>query len=112
MNEDYFINIISSVPDHKLIPGRWTDGNGGFCTLGLFGVRGQVCPDVHPEATALMELVPNIRGINDGDSEVYKQDTPKQRVLAALLDVKINNVLNSVSNNPKNIHNYDLTKVA
>jgi hypothetical protein len=94
MNYDveYFINKFQSIPEDKWTTRNYTEDD-KHCALGHCGVgsiRGE-----NPEAEALIEffdlLSPGtIVYINDGLYTKYQQPTPKQRILAALYDIKNN----------------------
>ena len=101
---DYFIGKFSAIPD-KL----WHTGNfefmGKSCAAGHCGVRDGA--KLNDEVSALigmfseLKLTPRngysfygkplfdtVAVINDGHTAEYQQETPKQRILAALQDVK------------------------
>lgn len=112
MNEDYFIAKYEAIPEDKIIAGKWIDGKGGCCGMGHCGRFGPY--QSTPESLALAAILPNWQGINDGFSLVYKQETPKQRLLAALRDAKKYRIANeliesALLTNKK--YNYDFTKM-
>lgn len=86
---DYFINKFESIPEDEWYEGAY-QYNEKHCALGHCGAAS----DDHPtkEAVALKMLFGNkhyvIQTINDGGHEQYNQPTPKQRILAALYDIK------------------------
>lgn len=87
-NIDHFINKFESIPEEKWITGHYGyKGSGEHCALGH-------CYDAKTnsyfgeEAQALWDLFGNPMRINDGAHPEYLQPTPKQRVLAALFDIK------------------------
>lgn len=107
-NVDYFIQKFSAIPESK-----WGCGdlnkNGKSCALGLCGVEVNdinykqnvgVVSISNPEGDALarllksipetgtLDLYQSVYVINDSPSGKYPQPTPKQRILAALHDIK------------------------
>jgi len=87
-NVGYFIKFFGEIPDDKWLAGQY--GYGGsdapHCAIGH-------CTLYTDRASALRNLfsvylglsVPNV---NDGRCTFYQQRTPKQRILAALTDIK------------------------
>jgi len=91
---DYFIRKFEAIPEDK------------WCDDGSFRKDGKACAYGHckgdgaasPEGSALGNIWDafsphydydgGIAYINDGKNDKYQQPTPKQRVLAALYDVK------------------------
>jgi hypothetical protein len=113
-NVDYFIGKFSAIPE-----GRWTTGDfkkgNRFCANGHCGITADNYLNPNEEAKALAELfkLTSIKRkvseydsdifnytvvINDGLVFEYNQNHPKQRILAALQDVK---KLQEVEKNPK-----------
>lgn len=94
----FLYNKLRFIPEEKWIRGAFWDGESKGCALGHCGARGPNWSD-KPEAVALAKFIPNIIGISEGHSLLYKQDTPKQRVLAALADAmkyeEVNKTINS-----------------
>jgi hypothetical protein len=100
---NYFINKFEAIPEDK-----WITGNYGtedrHCALGHCGVsrvfnNNNVKIDFHAtsEGSALWCLfnrthVSSVIGINDGRHPDYQQPTPKQRILAALYDIRENTI--------------------
>lgn len=106
---DYFIEKFKNIPEQYWASGVFNKDK-AFCAQGhcmgyagidaisaLKGIKTK--PEVakmFPEWNALIELfrpfnAPDRIGvalINNGDHPDYKQDTPKQRILAALQDIK------------------------
>ncbi len=96
---DYFIQKFEAIPENLWCIGKYFRSEEGFpkcCALGHCGAR-----ELHftKEADALIELFRGSRAtynsetfyipsINDGFSELFKQFTPKQRILAALKFIK------------------------
>lgn len=100
---NYFIKKFEAIPENLLIEGAlgWVGENGAYCAGGHCGFYG-VC--LTNEASALNSLLLKLNPkngfdlvtevhkiiytINDGSEPRYKQPTPKQRILAALYDIK------------------------
>lgn len=82
---DYFINKFSSIPEEKWCTDKFTDHDKCYCALGFCGETDRSHTE---ESEALILLIMNIVPINDGGHPIYQQPTPKQRVLAALNDLK------------------------
>lgn len=101
---DYFINKFEAIPENK-----WTTGffknNGKCCANGHCGIDESTEVQEGEEAHALAMLLMPLRKdywqkflgdpvyevtavINDGGIDEYPQTTPKQRILAALYDIK------------------------
>lgn len=108
---DYFIKKFEAIPENKII--TYDQGGKGFhCAVGhcknISGDYGFCSPNMKssphysPEANSLMNLFLNagidskgspgtgwcIADVNNGDHPKYQQPTPKQRILAALHDIK------------------------
>lgn len=106
---DYFIEKFKSIPDNRWNVGHQIKDDGTHCALGHCG------ESYGPEQMALSDILGNIRvkiakkvtnnvynvgevidfsylgkiaAINNGETEEYQQSTPKERILAALYDVK------------------------
>lgn len=84
----YFIDKFEAIPEEKWCVGVYVSGNDErMCALGHCGqyaVR-------TPESRGLIDVlgsVTEVAEINDGKHPGYLQPTPKQRVLAALRDVR------------------------
>lgn len=104
---DYFIRKFSKIPEEKWTTGDWCIGD-KFCSNGFCGMHGANYNFGTPEAVAFNKLIKHLKitidknsigkcekyfwsvsvYINDGDTEEYQQPTPKQRILAALYDIK------------------------
>lgn len=84
---DYFINKFEAIPEEEWGTGTYNNLEGQKCAYGHCGA---------PYNTEETEALDKIRGpgnwaiatINDGKCPLYNQDTPKQRILAALNDLK------------------------
>ena len=113
MNYDvnYFIKKFEAIPEGKwLVRSQGNNGNHcavGHCknVMGQYGNSGMMIEDqfsYSPEAVALAKLFYdakivgvtfdylgwNVADVNNGDHPDYQQPTPKQRILAALYDIK------------------------
>lgn len=103
---DYFINKFEKIPEDKWITGMIglnSIENSPKCALGHCGIDESFLNETK-DSKALKEIFSNtsftssispIRGgtdciwkINDGYIKEYQQETPKQRILAALYDIK------------------------
>lgn len=104
---NYFIKKFEAIPEDKWIVGSLFSGD-KMCAAGHCGVRANdnfECLE-NKEALSLIDLlltvtitqISDIRYysiifktvalVNDGDCKEYQQPTPKQRILAALYDIK------------------------
>jgi len=90
---DHFIAKFEAIPEDKWVKGFYTDGQGNCCALGHCGMKAASYEDAPVESStnesrALSRLLLvhdlSIIDINDGQCAAFRQDTPKQRVLAAL----------------------------
>lgn len=86
----YFIAKFEAIPEEKWTTGNYSDYSGDcLCALGHCG---ETARRETPEANALRKLARESRAcpaaINDGEHPLYKQPTPKQRVLAWLRDAQ------------------------
>jgi len=86
---DYFINKFESISEIFWISGDYIS-NSGSCALGHCGKK-----EFNPhtlESKGLIKLFNEnnfiVTHINDGRNSKYIQSTPKQRILAALNDIK------------------------
>jgi hypothetical protein len=109
---DYFIKKFEAIPKNRIISGSQGE-NGYHCAVGwcknIRGEYGNCSPTFKghrcfsPEAHALYLLFKgagiygitstadsgwNVADVNNGDNPKYQQPTPKQRILAALYDIK------------------------
>lgn len=96
---DYFIEKFSSIPEEKWGTNKYFN-DGKYCALGHCGCHEVVMPKtiygsdkITAEGHHLTQLFLNTLTvspitINDGNWERYPQPTPKQRILAALYDIK------------------------
>lgn len=94
-NVDYFLNKFREIPEENWCVNTYQADEDTFCAFGHCGARvSDTGRDITTsESHALLDLIQrNLRdfvaGINDGDSPDYQQATPKERILAALMDIK------------------------
>lgn len=105
---DYFINKFEAVPEELWYVGEFRDPNNPKCrcVLGLCGVYGYTSSEgfymeeTTEESQALTNLIffnKDVLGksffisaasINDGGCSIFKEDTPKKRILSALNRLK------------------------
>lgn len=109
---DYFINKFEVIPEEMWTTGSFTDDWGACCANGHLGMRNHLmCKKYATEEASAFQRVVSVLQItknwgvspvidndwgysekaaiiNNGDSNEYKQPTPKQRILAALYDIK------------------------
>lgn len=86
---DYFIAKFEAIPEEEWCVGEFELGD-KHCAFGHCGMRTNVTSD---EAEALNIIFTRsigafVTSINDSASNRYPQLTPKQRILAALRDIK------------------------
>lgn len=91
---DFFIKKFEAIPEE-----RWC-GDGAIhkwqsdqhCAFGHCGAQGAACEEGNALHNLVLDNLKNIfngvAGINDGQVQRYQQPTPKQRILAALYDIK------------------------
>jgi hypothetical protein len=84
---DYFIRKFSAIPEENWLINEYARGT-SYCAFGHCGMRDNNSIDRIPEAKVLAGILPDAAIINDGEKRGYQQPTPKQRVLAALYDIK------------------------
>lgn len=87
---DYFIDKFSKIPEENWCTGMFTIGS-AHCAYGHCGLGWDT--SFTEESVALADLFIKIRAtiinVNDAiDYNPYQQPTPKQRILAALYDIK------------------------
>jgi hypothetical protein len=92
---DYFLNKFSSIAPDEWYVGDFSNVEGNkFCALGHCGCDGSKLPFTEEGEQlslilcAIQPSTDRVARINDGLSHKYKQATPKERILAALNDVK------------------------
>ena len=86
-NVSYFIEKFSAIPSEMWLINDY-ERNGSKCAFGHCGMRDNNSLQSIPEATAFAKILPKAIVINDRESSEYQQPTPKQRILAALYDIK------------------------
>ena len=80
-NVDYFIKKFEAIPESKWCTQKIDNGNGQYWALGHCDGWG--------EFDSLSELLGGKAALtNNGNNPIYQQPTPKQRILAALYDIK------------------------
>lgn len=90
---DYFIKKFEAIPLNQWCKYSYINSKGQSCATGHCGVRVKrrsfySPPILTEEGAALLELLPDVEQINDGDHKDFTQETSKGRVLAALYDLK------------------------
>jgi hypothetical protein len=111
-NVDYFINFFKAIPEDKWCINFFEDEYGRRCANGHLGAGRSIlysilkategtaaiaalfrplhvtCNGRSPIVDSRTDYSDKLAEINNGNSAEYQQPTPKQRVLAALRDVK------------------------
>ncbi len=102
-NVDYFIKKFEEIPEEKWTTHVQQNDRGQRCAVGHCAPSNATCNmlgsnggAVVEEGRALINIIgilrPNssnkVAPINNGDDERYNQPTPKQRILAALYNIK------------------------
>jgi hypothetical protein len=84
---DYFIKKFEAIPEDKITGSIWwsAESNCG-CAHGHCGVRYE--KGETEESRGLLVFLPLASAITVGTHSRYQQPTPKQRILAALYDIK------------------------
>jgi hypothetical protein len=112
---DFFINFFEPIPEENWCTGRFISDAGACCANGHIGVTmdnqerailGQI--EIAKQLQILLSPINlttwcmgfeimdegfysvKAAGINNGKAQEYQQPTPKQRILAALYDIKAN----------------------
>lgn len=106
-NVDYFIKKFEAIPEIEWCT-RGFGVNGNHCAYGHCGMTDSLEFKKVPEAYALGNLLFDVVDINDDRHPNYQQPTPKQRILAALYDIKGNSAVNEAvaivsQSSPENI---------
>lgn len=84
---DYFIAKFEAIPEEKWGIGKYENESGQMCAYGHCGCLSGF--NMTEEGNHLINLSEfSFVSINDGKNNSYQQTTPKQRVLAALYDLK------------------------
>jgi hypothetical protein len=93
---DYFIKKFEAIPEEKWCEGEFKDRFGACCVFGHCGLRDYLFIKDVQEAVELNSMFDSspysalgVTGINDGNHPDYQQPTAKQRILAALNDLKV-----------------------
>jgi tRNA 2-selenouridine synthase SelU len=84
---DYFINKFSAIPERKIITRFLNDKNGNHCAEGwcrFWGGNHEDCLNILLNSIGINWA----SEINNSKIGKYQQPTPKQRILAALQDIK------------------------
>lgn len=86
---DYFIKKFQKIPDKNWFIGDFWDRDNPqkMCALGHCGF-GRECKALHSLFPRTDNIGSFVSSINDGTDKRYQQPTPKQRILAALYDIK------------------------
>jgi hypothetical protein len=107
-NVDFFIEKFEAIPEEKWGIGRRVDTENRRCALGWCYPTSKearrsesIMFADYGEAEMLIELfelslIRGVGGVNNGTNMNYQQPTPKQRILAALYDIKSNQAINEV----------------
>lgn len=87
---DYFINKFEAIPDNEWTMNSYIDKLGRHCALGHCGCTN---PNYTIEGKALENLFEKhlctaVTYVNDDREDLFKQQTPKSRVIAALKEIK------------------------
>ena len=118
---DYFINKFEAIPEEKWFSGSYHNVTmERFCALGHCGMRrsmgAMICAgnDETNSLDFLFKIISkdgdtHVAKVNDGQDDRYPQPTPKQRILAALYDIK--RMQHPVNEQSKIIHVYHAVEV-
>ncbi len=88
MDVQYFIDKFEKIPEDRWCTGLFTKGD-NHCAYGHCGVMQPLQETVESKRLSyLFRFSGIVTDINDGRDKRYPQPTPKQRILAALRDVK------------------------
>jgi hypothetical protein len=97
------IRMVEKIPNKQWYVGNFSNNKeDAFCFLGHIGVDQAYDSEderpiffklkqllgMNPKSYSRGKIVERIGGINDGDNRLYKQATPKQRILAFLRGTK------------------------
>lgn len=90
---DYFIDMFKSIPASNWTIASVYDYAGRRCALGhclmyCYFENGKHVFQETRQSYALRKLLRDVEEINDGAHQKYRQNTPKNRILAALGDIK------------------------
>lgn len=94
---DYFIKKFEAIPEDSFYQGEYANpyDNTKKCALGHCG-RGNFHPTAESESLEMLiraysyktDIIATVSLINDGSIKEFQQPTPKQRILAALYDIR------------------------
>jgi len=89
MNYDvnYFIKKFEAIPEDKWGVGDY-ERNGKCCAYGHCGMHKSNSQEGDALEMLFRKTDINVIGVNDGEDGRYKENHPKQRILAALYDIK------------------------
>lgn len=120
-NVDYFIAKFEAIPELNWVSGFFGNHD-KHCANGHCGVTDNNLYEELLEANALADILEMLdvtfsgnyhlkifnvtAGINDGRISKYKQPTPKQRILAALYDIKASQKVEEVKPKIKEVIRY------
>lgn len=100
-NVDFFINKFEAIPENKWCIEQRFDHAGRRCAHGHCStLQAEDAGRATKEESALIEIAKSnicdygFANINNGYDKRYPQPTPKQRILAALYDIKGNSAVN------------------
>jgi hypothetical protein len=94
------INMVEKIPNKKWYVGNFSNSKeDAFCFLGHIGMRDsnedktilfklRQLLGMNPKSYSRIKIIERIGGINDGKNRLYRQATPKQRILAFLRGTK------------------------
>ncbi len=86
----YFIRKFTAIPEELWTTGHYVKPNGTKCATGHCGeTLGYTTDESEAFAELFSILDREAINVNDGYNDEYPQPTPKQRILAALHDIKI-----------------------
>lgn len=89
---DYFIEKFEAIPEDNWITGKYYDPEVGCCALGWASYDGITVTDEVIFFSKLFQKNNLVASqVNDNLCSKYRQPTPKQRILAALRDIKNSN---------------------
>lgn len=90
---DYFIKKFEAIPESKWCINQLINTSGQRCALGHCGGVNLKIGEIpyNDEIGNLVITLYDVVSINNGENPEYQQPTPKQRILAALYDIKKQN---------------------
>lgn len=92
-NAQFFINFFGAIPGKDWCSGNLVDGQGRKCAYGHLTPElsmEEINPELENEFNKLgiENGIDNFAAINNGKNPNYQQPTEKQRILAALRDIR------------------------